>query len=203
MASFQQQRKQKASARSKKQAVAAAVTAEDAAEQAAPEDLGLQQTSSSGGQAAVTPKAAAIDALLQAAECHVNPFFYAQAPPAAGGGAAAGGRPAGDGGAVDASELKFLEESRDVTVVKLLIRAARWHLEGEPAAAAVGPAAGGLSVQGGSERWVDVPTLVRLNHALLVRFLAQRLADHKTALNEVRTTHSMQQAWTAIQQAWP
>eukprot|EP01052_Picozoa_sp_SAG31_P015969 SAG31_NODE_1042_length_10187_cov_54.452121_4_plen_104_part_00 len=90
-------------------------------------------------------------------------------------------------------ELRYLEEARDVTVVKLLIRAARWQLLDIPSAdimaaqVQTAPAAAAISaasslgatnvapVQMQREELVDVPTLVRLHHGLLVEFLAGEL----------------------------
>eukprot|EP01052_Picozoa_sp_SAG31_P015968 SAG31_NODE_1042_length_10187_cov_54.452121_3_plen_242_part_00 len=90
VASNQQQRKQKASARQSKKALQQHQTAAQmqTSTSAIPDETGLAAVedtvrsslskptslSTSAARPTVTPKTAAVDALLQAAECHINPF---------------------------------------------------------------------------------------------------------------------------------
>ena len=123
---------------------------------------------------------AAVDSLLQAAECHLNPFFDSEAPPSTGE----------EPSSWEGATVHHLEESRDITVLRILIRAAQWEINGRTSVPGsldsefvCGPDDCGLTIDVTSQ--IDVATMIRLNYTLLVKFLFSRLQSRRPVLNEV------------------
>ncbi|CAI0395182.1 unnamed protein product [Linum tenue] len=142
----------------------------------------------------------AIDALLLAGECHVNPFFMtsfrsdpkldsymAKVSEAQKTGNSSKGRE------VDVERIAVLEKKRDMTVLELVLEAAQldWKFQRRKTCGEQSPRYDeGIGVQ-----VIDVPsfeiqsadaiTLVRQNQALLCSFLIQRLKKDQQSTSEI------------------
>eukprot|EP00854_Cymbomonas_tetramitiformis_P015742 gene15742-18666_t len=170
---------------------------------------GARSSDSPHGAPSEEGRRAAVDALLLAAECYLNPLctqppaeapmssVYSVAPPAPG---AAAETPAFDwlkSVAVSAT-LESMEEARDVAVLRLLLRAAELQAGSsadgaggcaceEAAGATAGSSgeAGGMAVAVKDAEGVDVKTLVRAHQAELGRLLLRELRSARRVLHEV------------------
>ncbi|CAN0881924.1 hypothetical protein LINGRAHAP2_LOCUS14502 [Linum grandiflorum] len=143
---------------------------------------------------------AAIDALLLAGECYVNPFFMMSfrsdrklaSDKAKVSEAPKSGNPSKDIG-VELGKVEVLERSRDKIVLEMVLEAAEldWKFEREKMGEQKSP----YLLEGSNEQVTDVSsfdmqsadaiTLVRQNQALLCSFLLRRLKKEQQPTSEI------------------
>ncbi|XP_026406256.1 uncharacterized protein LOC113301683 isoform X2 [Papaver somniferum] len=154
----------------------------------------------------ITPEGhdAAIDALLLAAECYINPFFMT----------ALRSRPKVNLTSIsiisnvkkdeisvprvcemkcnDLEKISLLERKRDLTVLQILLEAAQLDREYQRRVSGEdqclhdnGGMEQGIEVLTVDEHASDAVTLVRQNQALLCRFLIQRLSKEHSSMHEI------------------
>ena len=140
----------------------------------------------------------AIDALLLAAECHLNPFFmissseYQQMVKNFGGAKLVEMNKAETPGL---DMLAWLEEERDKMVLNILMRAAKWDVEevfnrtvnnreGEDNEDLYGGSCH-IEISKADEKAEDAVTLVRQQQGLLCQFLIRQLQQEHHNLHEV------------------
>ncbi|URE08031.1 hypothetical protein MUK42_34778 [Musa troglodytarum] len=147
----------------------------------------------------ITPESheAAIDALLLAAECYVNPFFmisYGCNSELMNQMKIIGSKFKNKNGLVEFNKdlkrcnvnletIAYLESKRDITVLQILLRAAKLDLESERILALGNQQA--LEISQVDIESADVVTLVRQNQSLLCHFVTRQLRREQQSSHEI------------------